>query len=68
MPARAGSTWQRPPPTSSGCFWAPEDLRFGRAFAADEDLEAKDAVAVIGYGLWQECFGGDPSVLGSARH
>jgi len=41
------------------------EVRFGRAFAADEDLEAKDAVAVIGYGLWQECFGGDPRVLGS---
>jgi putative ABC transport system permease protein len=41
------------------------DVRLGRAFAADEDLEAKDAVAVIGYGLWQDCFGGDPRVLGS---
>jgi len=41
------------------------DVGFGRAFAPDEDLEAKDAVAVIGYGLWQECFGGDPRVLGS---
>ena len=41
------------------------EVRFGCAFAADEDLEAKDAVAVIGYGLWQECFGGDPRVLGS---
>ena len=41
------------------------EVRFGRAFAADEDLEAKDTVAVIGYGLWQECFGGDPTVLGS---
>ena len=41
------------------------ELHFGRAFAPDEDLEAKDAVAVIGYGLWQECFGGDPRVLGS---
>jgi putative ABC transport system permease protein len=41
------------------------EVRFGRAFAPDEDLEDKDAVAVIGYGLWQECFGGDPRVLGS---
>ena len=41
------------------------EVRFGRAFAPDEDLEAKDAVAVISYGLWQECFGSDPRVLGS---
>jgi putative ABC transport system permease protein len=36
----------------------------GRAFVPDEDLAGRDGVAVIGYGLWQEQFGGDPRVLG----
>jgi putative ABC transport system permease protein len=48
----------------------------GRAFAAGEDVAAPflvgeagstgpDAVAVIGYGLWQEELGGNPGALGS---
>src|SRR5579884_127491 len=37
----------------------------GRMFAADEDTVGRDAVAVIGYGLWQTLFGGDPSALGA---
>ena len=37
----------------------------GRAFAADEDVEGRAAVAVIGHGLWQQFFGGDPRVLGT---
>ena len=37
----------------------------GRAFAAGEDTPGKDAVAVIGYGLWQQLYGGDRRVLGS---
>ena len=37
----------------------------GRGFAPDEDLAGRDGVAVIGYGLWQQFFGGDPGVLGS---
>ena len=37
----------------------------GRAFAPQEDTPGSDAVAVIGYGLWQQFFGGDPKVLGS---
>ena len=39
---------------------------FGRAFAEGEDVPGRDNVAVIGYGLWQEAFGGDPRVLGSS--
>jgi len=51
---------------STGTVWESlVEAELGRAFAADEDQEAKDAVAVIGYGLWQQCFGGDPRVLGS---
>ncbi|MBS1876656.1 MAG: ABC transporter permease [Acidobacteria bacterium] len=37
---------------------------FGRGFLPDEDLPGHDDVAVIGYALWQQLFGGDPSVLG----
>ena len=42
--------------------------RIGRAFASGEDSKAKDDVAVIGYGLWQQFFGGDPRTLGSVIH
>jgi predicted permease len=44
----------------------------GAGFAPDEDvngtgwgLPGRNAVAVIGYGLWQQLFGGDPKVLGA---
>ena len=37
----------------------------GRGFSADEDLPGRNRVAVIGYGLWQQAFGGDPRVIGS---
>ena len=44
----------------------------GSGFAPDEDvngtgwgLPGRNAVAVIGYGLWQRLFGGDPKVLGA---
>jgi len=37
----------------------------GRFFGPDEDaVPDRDAVAVIGYGLWQSRFGGDPGVIG----
>jgi putative ABC transport system permease protein len=42
----------------------------GRGFTPDEEvngtgwgLPGRNAVAVIGYGLWQQLFGGDPKVL-----
>jgi predicted permease len=38
---------------------------FGRAFLPQEDVPGKNQVAVIGYGLWQQLFGGDPRVLGA---
>jgi len=41
------------------------NLRLGRAFAPDEDVPGKGALAVIGHGLWQQLFGGDPRALGS---
>jgi predicted permease len=44
----------------------------GRGFAPQEDVEGtgwgtpgRNAVTVIGYGLWQQMFGGDPRILGS---
>ena len=44
----------------------------GTGFAPDEDVNGtgwgspgRNAVAVIGYGLWQQLFGGDPKVLGT---
>lgn len=37
----------------------------GRAFTAEEDSPGKTLVAVIGYGMWQQSFGGDPRVIGS---
>ncbi|MGI9179681.1 MAG: ABC transporter permease [Longimicrobiaceae bacterium] len=36
----------------------------GRTFTAKEDLPDRDDVAVLGYGLWQRRFGGDPGVIG----
>ena len=47
-------------------------LRLGRGFASEDDvngtgwgLPGRNAVAVIGYGLWQQLFGADPRVLGA---
>jgi putative ABC transport system permease protein len=36
----------------------------GRVFTEDEDRPGGPPVAVLGYGLWQSRFGGDPGVLG----
>src|SRR6266550_3437459 len=36
----------------------------GREFLPDEQLDGKDQVIVLGYGLWQRRFGGDPSIVG----
>jgi predicted permease len=41
------------------------DAVVGRAFATGEDVPGKDSVAVIGYGLWQQSFGGDGRAIGS---
>ena len=38
----------------------------GRWFSPDEDQPGRDSVIVLGYGLWQRRFGGDPRVLGSS--
>lgn len=36
----------------------------GRLFGAAEDQPGGDRVTVIGYGLWQRRFGGDPAIVG----
>jgi putative ABC transport system permease protein len=38
----------------------------GRAFLPEEQEDGKDFVVVLGHGLWQRRFGGDPSVIGRA--
>ncbi len=36
----------------------------GRVFTAEEQVEGKDFVIVLSYGLWQRRFGGDPNIIG----
>ena len=36
----------------------------GRGFSDGEDTPGADAVVVIGYGLWQQLYGGDPAAIG----
>ena len=36
----------------------------GRAFLDGEDQPGRDRVAVLGYALWQQRFGSDPSIVG----
>ncbi|HVH86219.1 MAG TPA: ABC transporter permease [Terriglobales bacterium] len=36
----------------------------GRTWAAGEDEPGHDHVLILGYGLWQNHFGGDPKILG----
>src|SRR5262245_20078382 len=38
----------------------------GRDFTAEENIDGKDRVIILGYGLWQHRFGGDPSVVGKS--
>jgi putative ABC transport system permease protein len=37
----------------------------GRGFAPGEDVHGRDGIVVIGYGLWQDLYAGDPNALGS---
>jgi putative ABC transport system permease protein len=38
----------------------------GRSFTADDELESGPPAVVLSYGLWQERFGGDRSIVGRA--
>jgi predicted permease len=40
----------------------------GRVFDPDEDQPGRDGVVVLGHGLWQRKFGGDPRIVGRAIH
>ena len=40
----------------------------GRTFTADEDRPDQNGVVIIGHGLWQSRFGGDPNIVGRATH
>src|SRR3984893_4329923 len=36
----------------------------GRVFTPEEQIDGKDFVIVLSYGLWQRRFGGDPNIIG----
>jgi predicted permease len=36
----------------------------GRDFKPDEEVRGKNLVTLLGYGLWQRRFGGDPAIVG----
>jgi putative ABC transport system permease protein len=36
----------------------------GRDFSPEDQIDGKDSLIVLGYGLWQRRFGGDPGVVG----
>lgn len=40
----------------------------GRGFTADEGAPGRDDETVLGYGLWQSKFGGDPNIIGKEIH
>ena len=40
--------------------------KLGRAFAPEEAEKGRDAVVILGYGLWQRAFGSDPQIVGKS--
>jgi predicted permease len=43
-----------------------EPLFFGRAFLPEEDRAGGAPVVILGYGLWQQRFGGNPAAIGAS--
>ena len=39
-------------------------MAYGRSFRADETVVGRHRVVVLGHGLWQRRFGGDPAIVG----
>ena len=42
--------------------------RIGRTFSAADQTVGASPTAVIGYGMWQRAFGGDPKIIGRTLH
>ncbi len=42
------------------------EAALGRTFTAEEDVDGKDKVVLLGYGLWQRRFAGDKDILGKS--
>jgi putative ABC transport system permease protein len=38
----------------------------GRVFSSEEQIDGKDRVIILGYGLWQRRFGGDQNIVGKS--
>src|SRR6185295_13551680 len=38
----------------------------GRVYTVEEEEPGRDQVVVLGYGLWQRRFGGDPGIIGQS--
>lgn len=38
----------------------------GRVFTSEEEVDGKDFVIILGYGLWQRRFGGDRNIVGKS--
>ena len=63
--AEITATPSAPASTTAGTFetlGAP--LLLGRDFTPEEDREGGPPVVILGYGIWQNRYGGDPDVLG----
>lgn len=60
LPERLGGAW-----ISANTFrLLRQQPILGRDFAPAEEREGAASVALIGYGMWQDRYGGDPNILG----
>jgi predicted permease len=61
----------RPPERTSGAYVSAnafgilgQPMRLGRDFSEADDRPGAPSVAILGYGVWQSRYGGDPNILG----